>query len=98
MTDLPNWKLNPLVQVAGSSESVVEPCPEPYLKVPPFLGSARAAVANMVFAAAAVMPTDMAKLMKSRRDSLPRLTALVTCFIFISNSVMCFLLGDQIAL
>src|SRR4026208_167837 len=60
MTDLPNWKLNPLVQGAGSNESVVEPCPEPYLKMPPFLGSARAAVANMVLAVAAVTPMDKA--------------------------------------
>ena len=42
-----------------------------------------------------VKPEAMANDMKSRRDSLPRPTAFWAAFIFISNSVMRFLLGDQ---
>ena len=90
MTDLPHEKVKPLDQVAGSSESVVWPWPTPALNTPPFLGSARAAEANIVLAAASVRPEASANCMKSRRDSLPCPTARVAAFSFISNSVIRF--------
>ena len=88
MTDLPQAKVKPFDQVAGSSESVVWPWPTAALNVPPCLGSARAARANMVWATASVAPVAITNWMKSRRDSLPRPTAFSAAFSFISNSVM----------
>ena len=88
ITDLPQAKVKPFDQVAGSSESVVWPWPTAALKVPPCLGSARAARVNIAWAAASVTPEATANWMKSRRDSLPRPTAFSAAFSFISNSVM----------
>ena len=88
ITDLPQAKVKPFDQVAGSSESVVWPWPTAALNTPPCLGSARAAEANSVLAAASVMPEASANWMKSRRDSRPRPTAFCAALIFISNSVM----------
>ncbi len=64
-------------KVAGSSVSVVAPEPTAMRKRPPFLGSARAALTNMLCAATALIPAAMASWTKSRRDIFPFAASLV---------------------